>query len=191
MGDGSTVTENTQLTEILGEESGAQPRIHLGTPEYFEIVEFLQDEATLLDDKNVSAWFDLLDEELIYRMPVRVTRPLGDGDEFEGNMCHFDEDKSTVVMKAKRLMSPFAWSENPPSRTRRFVTNVRVFQTEPGTAYRVVSSILVLRYRRDLDIVSAKREDTIVRRPQGLRLKRRMVYSDQTTMLTQNLTFFL
>ncbi|MGH7857450.1 MAG: hypothetical protein ACREQY_08975, partial [Candidatus Binatia bacterium] len=49
-------------------------RIRAGDSVYFEIVEFLEDEAMLLDDFELLAWVDLLADDLVYRVPVRVTR---------------------------------------------------------------------------------------------------------------------
>ena len=43
-----------------------------------------------------------------------------------GAMVHFDEDHYTLGLRIERLEGRHAWTEDPPSRTRRFVTNVRV-----------------------------------------------------------------
>lgn len=189
----NAVTTATQATtaKLAARRKQQGERIRVGAEEHFEILQFLEDEAAALDDVDYPAWFDMLAEDLIYRMPVRVSRPMNDGDEFAGQMGHFDEDKSTIMLKCRRLMMPYAWSENPSSRARRVVSTVRVFRGASKDEYEVASSIIVIRYRRDMEIISGKREDLIVRTPDGLRLKRRTIWSDQTTMLTQNLTVFL
>jgi 3-phenylpropionate/cinnamic acid dioxygenase small subunit len=177
--------------EIVGAPVPQGERIRFGAEEYNEIADFLTEEAAMLDDVEYLRWFDMLHEELIYRMPVRVSRPINDGNQFAGDMCHYDEDKSTIMLKARRLIMPYAWSENPSSRARRILGTIRVFRREDPTEYDVTSSMVVVRYRRDMEIVSGKRVDIICRTPQGLQLKRRTILSDQTTMLTQNLTIFL
>lgn len=177
--------------DAANSKKASRARIRLGAQEHFEITDFLEEEASLLDDTDYPAWFEMLDESLIYRMPVRVSRPMGDGDEFAGQMRHFDEDKSTIIMKCKRLTTPYAWCENPASRSRRLIGTIRVFRGDTADEYVVTSSIVVFRYRRELEVISAKREDVIRRTPEGLRLKQRTIFSDQTTMLTQNLTVFL
>ncbi len=177
--------------EIIGIASPTGERIRVGAEEYFEICDFLSEEASVLDDVDYERWFAMLHDDLIYRMPVRVSRPMNDGDEFAGGMGHFDEDKSTIELKCRRLIMPYAWSENPSSRARRIVGTIRVFRLEDPDEYDVTSSIVVIRYRRDMEIVSGKRVDIIRRMPGGLQLKKRTILSDQTTMLTQNLTIFL
>jgi 3-phenylpropionate/cinnamic acid dioxygenase small subunit len=176
--------------EIVGAPLPQGERIRFGDEEYNQIADFLTEEAAMLDDVEYARWFEMLHDDLIYRMPVRVSRPINDGNQFAGAMCHFDEDKSTIMLKCRRLIMPFAWSENPSSRARRIVGTIRVFRTEDANEYDVVSSIVVVRYRRDMEIISGKRIDLIRRCEDGLKLKRRTILSDQTTMLTQNLTIF-
>jgi len=43
-----------------------------------------------------------------------------------GEMTHFDEDRYSLEKRVERLEGDHAWTEDPPSRARRFVTNVRV-----------------------------------------------------------------
>jgi len=57
-------------------------KIPLGDPAYNEILEFLYTEAELLDEGRELEWLDLLDEEISYRMPVRVTVGREDGPGF-------------------------------------------------------------------------------------------------------------
>ena len=91
-----------------------------------EITAFLFHEAALLDERRFDEWLGLLDEELSYRMPVRSTRPEGQGSEFSEQMLHFDETRETLAMRVERLKSGDAWAEVPPSRTRHYVTNIRI-----------------------------------------------------------------
>jgi len=43
-----------------------------------------------------------------------------------GEMTHFDEDRYSLEKRVERLEGDHAWTEDPPSRGARFVTNVRV-----------------------------------------------------------------
>ncbi len=45
-----------------------------GDPRYFEIQEFLLQEAELLDNWHFSEWLELMTEDIHYRMPVRLNR---------------------------------------------------------------------------------------------------------------------
>ncbi len=127
-------------------------------------------------------------------MPVRSTRDLVDGSEFSKSMFMFDETIMTLAIKATRLAATMsAWAEKPPSRTRRHVSNIRVFKTADGE-YEVTSSLLLLRNRYqepNYEIISARRVDRIRRQDQMLKIAQRTIYSDQATLGTQNLAVFL
>lgn len=186
-----TTTERT--TPEATDESSLQ-RVHFGQAEHFEIVEFLEDEATLLDAGKLLEWLGLMAIDLRYQMPVRSTRDLVDGSEFSTGMFMFDETIMTLGIKATRLAATTsAWAEKPPSRTRRHVTNVRVFKAADGE-YEVTSSLLLLRNRYqepNYEIISARRVDRIRRQDGSLKIARRMIYNDQATLGTQNLAVFL
>jgi 3-phenylpropionate/cinnamic acid dioxygenase small subunit len=188
------MTTTEPATETATTEAPLQ-RVHVGEPEYFEIVEFLEDEATLLDSSKLLEWVGLMAVDLRYQMPVRSTRDRVDGSEFSTGMFMFDETILTLGIKATRLAATTsAWAEKPPSRTRRHVTNIRVFRTGADGEYEVTSSVLLLRNRYqepNYEIISARRVD-ILRREDGLlKIAKRLIYSDQATLGTQNLAVFL
>jgi 3-phenylpropionate/cinnamic acid dioxygenase small subunit len=171
-------------------------RVHVGEPGYFELVEFLEDEAHALDENDLMGWLSRMAPDVQYQMPVRTTRDRVDGSEFAEGMFLFDEDIMTLSIKVTRLAATqSAWAEKPPSRTRRFVTNIRVFRV-PGAAeeYRVTSSLLVTRNRYQesvLEFLSATRSDVIRRTGDGFKIAARTIYADQATIGTQNLAIFL
>jgi 3-phenylpropionate/cinnamic acid dioxygenase small subunit len=176
-------------------EAPTLQRVHVGEPEYFELVEFLEDEATLLDSNKLLEWLGVMAIDLRYQMPVRSTRDLVDGSEFSTGMFMFDETILTLGIKATRLAATTsAWAEKPPSRTRRHVTNIRVFRSGVDGEYEVTSSLLLLRNRYqepNYEIISARRVDTIRREDGVLKIAKRVIYSDQATLGTQNLAVFL
>lgn len=186
-----TTAEDTKAEAV--EETPPQ-RVHFGEPEHFEIVEFLEDEATLLDSGKLLEWLGLMTPDLRYQMPVRSTRDLVDGSEFAESMFMFDETILTLGIKATRLAATMsAWAEKPPSRTRRHVTNIRVFRAGDDE-YEVTSSLLLLRNRyqeHHYEIISARRVDRIRRQDGALKIAKRLIYSDQATLGTQNLAVFL
>jgi len=186
-----TTTEDTKAE--AAEETPPQ-RVHFGEPEHFEIVEFLEDEAHLLDTGKLLEWVGLMAPDLRYQMPVRSTRDLVDGSEFADAMFMFDETILTLGIKATRLAATMsAWAEKPPSRTRRHVTNIRVFRAGDNE-YEVTSSLLLLRNRYqepNYEIISARRVDRIRRQDGTLKIAKRVIYSDQATLGTQNLAVFL
>jgi 3-phenylpropionate/cinnamic acid dioxygenase small subunit len=42
------------------------------------------------------------------------------------DIFHFDENRASLGLRVRRLGTNVAWAEDPPSLTRRFVTNIRV-----------------------------------------------------------------
>src|SRR3546814_6519042 len=72
----------------------------------------------------------LLAPDLSYRVPLRVTRSTADqARSVDRVMMHFDDDHASIMGRIGRLGTRSAWAEDPPSRTRRLVTNVRVETT--------------------------------------------------------------
>jgi 3-phenylpropionate/cinnamic acid dioxygenase small subunit len=160
--------------------------------------QFLVEEAALLDAADYAGWLGLLCDDIRYLMPVRVTTARGAGFDTLADMGHFDEDLYALRKRVQRLATDHAWTEDPPSRTRHFVTNVRTFPgiTIPngGVEFLVESAVLLFRSRgdtREADLVSAGRTDVLRETAAGLRLARREILVDEAVLRTQNLAVFL
>jgi phthalate 3,4-dioxygenase beta subunit len=109
-------------------------------------------------------------------------------------MAHFDEDLYSLRKRIERFETGHAWTEDPPSRTRHFVTNVRTFDGNGDDELVVKSYVLLFRSRgviRDADLVSAERTDVLRRTEAGLQLARREILADESVLRTQNLAVFL
>ncbi|MDT5076125.1 MAG: hypothetical protein QOJ80_762, partial [Mycobacterium sp.] len=103
-------------------------RISVTDPRHFEIVAWLEDESTLLDEDDLTGWLAVLAPDIIYRAPVRTTRDHRSKGVFEAEMYHFNENIMTLMLKLMRLtQTDSAWSENPLSRTQRIVHRVRSY----------------------------------------------------------------
>lgn len=159
---------------------------------WFEVVTWLDNEAELLDNGLFDDWLSLLTDDVRYRVPVRLTRERGADSEVRMGAPHFQEDIGTLRMRVERLKTEFAWAEDPPSRTRRFVTNVR--PVVAGSDVRVRSYLLMYRSRGDstaVEWISAERHDILRRTSDGLRLAQRDVVLDQATLRVRNLAVML
>ncbi len=122
-----------------------------------------------------------------------MTTARGAGFDSLADMGHFDEDMYALHKRVQRLATDHAWTEDPPSRTRHFVTNVRTFRHQAGEL-RVESALLLFRSRgdtREADLVSAGRTDLLRETGDGLRLARREIMVDESVLRTQNLAVFL
>jgi len=162
-------------------------------PEHQAAHQFLVEEAALLDAADYAAWLNLLCEDIRYVMPVRVTTARGAGFDALADMGHFDENLYALRKRVQRLATDHAWAEDPPSRTRHFVSNVRTFSGAGGDL-RVESSLLLFRSRGDTrppDLLSAGRTDILRPAEDGYRLARRQIIVDESVLRTQNLAVFL
>jgi PAH dioxygenase small subunit len=159
---------------------------------WFSVNQFYAHEASLLDHQRMDEWLALLDDEIIYRAPVRVTRRRGEPTETE--MLLFDENRRSLGLRVRRLSTDVAWSEDPPSRTRRMVSNVMVRPGVDSSTWDATSGLLVYRNRADHwqhDLISAERTDQLVVLADGsLRIRQRTIVFDQTTLGTKNLGLF-
>ena len=169
-------------------------RVRLGTPVYNAILETLHDEAAALDERRFDDWGKMLATDLIYQAPIRLTRtgPNRDRDVMR-TMFHFDDDYSSILARMGRL-SKSAWAEDPPSRCRRFVTNVRIAERETAGEYEVVSYLLIERNRGDNpenERMTAERRD-VWREVEGVyQLSRREIIVDQSVLAMSNFAVFL
>jgi phthalate 3,4-dioxygenase subunit beta len=156
--------------------------------------EFLVVEADLLDRRRYAEWLELLAEDIVYRMPVRVTTSPSLEDSVLEGMDHFSEDLYALRRRVARFATEHAWTEDPPSRTRHFVSNVRCFEGERDEETVVRSHLLLFRSRLDVrepDFVVGERTDVLRLVDGALRLARREFLVDESVLRTQNLAVFV
>jgi 3-phenylpropionate/cinnamic acid dioxygenase small subunit len=159
-----------------------------------QVRDFLLLEAELLDDGRFDDWLALLAPEVDYRMPVRTTRERKDGTGFATDAFHFAENRHRLELRVARLSSGSAWAEEPPSRTRHFVTNVRARAGSGADEVGARSNLLLYRTRGDArhhDLLAAERHDVLQRVGGAWKLAKRIILLDQTTVSTHNLSIFL
>ena len=164
------------------------------TATFVAVLRWLTHEADLLDAGDLQGWLALLDPAIRYRMPVPVTTDRRSrGHVPLGAMDHFDEDLYSLCKRVERLEGDHAWTEDPPSRTRRFVTNVRV-RVLGADCVEARSYLLLYRSRGDVraaELLSAERVDELSRADDGWRLRSRLITVDDAVLRMQNLAVFL
>jgi 3-phenylpropionate/cinnamic acid dioxygenase small subunit len=174
------------------------PSIDSVTPDlHYEIEQFLYYEARLLDDRRFEQWYELLADDLHYVMPTRYNRLRRELDrEYAApdEAQLFDEDKESIAQRIRRLRTGTAWAEDPPSRTRHFVSNIVVRRTPKADEFEIDCYYLMYRSRleRDVEMFAGMRHD-VLRRAEGPSrwvIARRRIILDQTVLLARNLSFF-
>lgn len=157
------------------------------------ITQFLALEARLLDEGKEEQWLDLLDEELIYEVPIRqATEPRSE--EFAQTGFRVRDTKTHMRTRIDRLGTGLAYSEVPPSRTLRVVGSIEIRPTDRAEVLEVASAVLLYRQRGIddyFDLVPARREDTIRISTEGPKLLTRRVLTTETSLQTPNLAVIL
>jgi p-cumate 2,3-dioxygenase beta subunit len=106
-----------------------------------EIERFLIDEAALLDEWRLEEWLALMAPDARYLVP-----PLDAPDaDHRDTLFLIADDRRTLASRVRQLLSGTTWAENPRSRTRRLITNVRLLTAEGGEA-RATANFAVWRY---------------------------------------------
>ncbi len=162
-------------------------------PLYAEAVEFLYEEADLLDSGRFRDWLGLMTQDLTYRVPVVVTEADKAKTPYAADGHFFFETLDSLTERVKRLETGFAWAEEPPSRTRRLISNVRVESDNPNEL-RVKSNFLLYRSRGDspdADILAGERHDVLRHVDGSWRLACRDVFLTQSVLGMRNLSIFL
>lgn len=155
---------------------------------------FLFHEAELLDERRFDDWLALFAPDIRYVMPLRTNRGRREMHlEYSGDheSAYFDEDLGSLEMRIRKFSSGSNWAEDPPSRTRHLIGNLRLRQGEDGRI-EARSAFIVYRNRleRQTEIFAGERQDVL--RPEGesFRIARRRILLDQATLLTSSLSIF-
>ncbi|MFZ0040239.1 MAG: 3-phenylpropionate/cinnamic acid dioxygenase subunit beta [Solirubrobacteraceae bacterium] len=165
----------------------------VGTETWMEVYHLLVAEAEMLDERRFDDWLALFTDDIEYIAPARVTRKNPASDVVEENLL-FDENLASLTLRVRRLGTDVAWAEDPPSLTRRLVTNIRVAAGAGDDDLTVKSNLLLFRSRGDRgrhDLVCGQREDVLRRVDGTLRIARRRALLDQASLGTKNLAIFL
>ncbi|QTH23431.1 phenylpropionate dioxygenase [Rhizorhabdus wittichii] len=154
---------------------------------------FLSYEAKLLDERRFTEWLDLLDEAMIYEVPLRVART-NYGDETSAGGHHVFDNKSRLRARVARLMSGHCWAESPPSRTVRVVGSILVEKADEDDLVHVESALILYRQRNDPnpgEILSARRQDSFKLTGDGPILTKRRALIADSVIRSPNLDVFL
>lgn len=160
----------------------------------YEVEKFLYEEAALLDAHRYEDWLALFADDATYFMPIRRTRVQRELDqEFTkpGEMAFFNDTKPLLAGRVTKLMTGRSWSEDPPSRTRRLVTNVRVVDDD-GAELSVESNFMLYRTRLNSqeDKWVGSRRDVLRRVEESFQIAARAIYLEETVLLSRNLSNF-
>jgi 3-phenylpropionate/cinnamic acid dioxygenase small subunit len=155
--------------------------------------QFLFHEAEMLDDARLHDWLSLLESDVDYRIPTRVTREHGAlKSGFSSESFLMIDDFGSLKARVQRFDTDFAFAEDPPTRTRRIIGNVRVV-AGAGDELEVKSNFILFRTKLDQQsqLLAGERHDVLRLTREILRLKSRVVLLEHTVLPMENLAIFL
>lgn len=165
-----------------------------------EVEDLLYSEADLLDERQYERWLELFTADVRYWMPLRKNvswRERSEDSSAEDEIGWVDDDKATLTKRVKQLLTGIHWAEEPISRVSHVITNIRMADKldtlDDGESMTVKCHFLVYRNRLDTetDILVGRRDDTLRRVNGDLKIARRKIIIEQSTLLAKNLTVFL
>jgi 3-phenylpropionate/trans-cinnamate dioxygenase subunit beta len=166
----------------------------VGLELHHEIEQFLFDEAALLDEWRFRAWLELMAKDIRYTMRTTVnaqTRDRRRGVQPPTTWI-FNDTHFQLERRVARLETGMAWAEEPPSRTRHLVTNVRVQTTEAPDEFEARVNYLLYRSQKERDetIYVGRRIDRVrrVEAAPGWQVCRREITLDQAVLTSHNLS---
>lgn len=167
--------------------------VHVDLETRFEITDLLTQEAEYLDDRQYEDWLALFTGDVRYTAPIRVRRKSPAPDIID-EIGHFDDNLASLTLRVRRLRTDVAWAEDPPSHTRRVVTNVRIRKTAAAGELSVRSNLLLFRSRGDrgaYDLIAGERHDVFRCVDDEWKIASRRAVLDQSSLGTKNLGVFL
>jgi p-cumate 2,3-dioxygenase beta subunit len=157
------------------EESGVST---VDLPSRQEVEDLLYKEAALLDEWRLDEWLELLTEDAIYEVPPTDV-PEGDS---RNTLFIIADDAVRIRSRVKQLLGKAAWSENPRSRTRRMIANVRVVGAD-GDSILVTANFAVHRMRYEsVDTYIGHYDYKLVRAGAELRIRERRAILDNEAL---------
>ncbi|MFT3801991.1 MAG: aromatic-ring-hydroxylating dioxygenase subunit beta [Burkholderiaceae bacterium] len=134
-----------------------------------EVEDFLIRETALLDEWRLEEWLQLVEVGGKYLVPS-LTVLKGDPDQA---LFLVADDYTSLKSRVAQLIGRSTWAETPRSRTRHFVSNVRILGVQDDVAT-VTANFTVWRFQMGAsDPYVGKYVHKIVRTPAGLKFRER------------------
>jgi p-cumate 2,3-dioxygenase beta subunit len=150
----------------------------IALPSRQEVEDLLYREAALLDEWKLEEWLEMLTEDAIYQVPS-TDAPEGDA---RNTLYIIADDAPRIRSRVKQLLGKSAWAENPHSRTRRMITNVRVTGAD-GDTILATANFAVHRMRYEMvDTYVGRYEYKLARFGNALKIRERIAILDNEAL---------
>ncbi|WP_051785939.1 aromatic-ring-hydroxylating dioxygenase subunit beta [Endozoicomonas numazuensis] len=104
-----------------------------------------------------------------------------------------NNDEFILSIRVMRAFKPNSWTDNPPPRTRRFVSNVEVLASDQENCFETYSDLMVSysRHQKDNHPLSAQRKDLLRLEGGEFKIVQREVILDWNVITGPSLSLFL
>jgi len=151
-----------------------------------QVEQFLYDEAQLMDEHRYDEWLALWDDDALYWVPTGR-----DDINPDREISLIYDDRIRLGLRISRLQSGFAHAQDPRSRMRRIVSNIRIEEADKGEIV-ASSNFMLVELRRGKQDVFAGRSIHRLRPHQGsFRLVSKKVMLVNNDEPIDNLTFLI
>jgi benzoate/toluate 1,2-dioxygenase subunit beta len=147
--------------------------------------EFLHHEAGLLDGRRFNDWLELFTDDAIYWIPQ------DDAPDPLTRVSLIYDDRQQLHDRVQRLLTGFAYSQDPPSRTCHLVGNVTVLGATDETLA-VSSNLIVAEVRHATQNIYAGRvEHHLVSKGDAFQIQRKVIWLLNRDVPLGNVTFLI
>jgi 3-phenylpropionate/cinnamic acid dioxygenase small subunit len=161
-----------------------------------QVENFIYHEAALMDDRRYEDWVDLMADDIHYFMPIRKNVKFGEWDTENSDpaseISWFDEGKGVLEGRVRQLMTGVHWAEEPVSRIRHIISNIRVTDVQ-GDLITATDNFFVWHNRllEEVNLFAGTRTNVLRRDPEtGFKVVKRTILLDQNVLLAKVVTFF-
>jgi len=147
-------------------------------PSRQEVEDLLYREAALLDEWRLDEWLEMLTDDAIYQVPCTGVPECA----ARNTLYIIADDALRIRSRVKQLLGKSAWAENPHSRTRRLITNVRIPGAD-GDGILVTANFAVHRMRYEIvDTYVGRYEYKLARFGNELKIRERIAILDNEAL---------
>lgn len=123
-----------------------------------QVTQWLYREARLCDEHRYDEWEALWADDGVYWIPAN-----GEGGDPEQEMSIVYDNRSRIALRIRQFHTGKRFSQTPPSRLRRLVSNVEILHDD-GEAVLAAANVMVFESHTRGDTVWASRNEVTLRR---------------------------
>ncbi len=152
-----------------------------------EVEDFLYQEAALLDNWQLPEWLNLLTDDIEYHIPA-TDKPNSDG---ATTLSLVYDNHERIVSRVQQYLDGQVAAENPRSRIRRIISNVRILKQET-TGAEITANFVCYRFALErMDTFVGRLEYSLVRGVADIKIRNRRLVLDLESLRPHGMVSFI